>query len=131
MFWVSGWRARSLHLTGAWLAYPVPSELVLARAKKDGEEEAGEEELDRCGYAAAPVPAAQPVAGKELPPTWPREAKDVFEVGKRSGERARDGGIERSAHGAQKQDGGDARTDLEGAVGDVLVRHSIAHEVKE
>ena len=31
----------------------------------------------------------------------------------------------------QREDGGDARTDLEGAVRDVLVRYPIAREVKE
>jgi len=55
----------------------------------------------------------------------------VFEVRTRSRDRARDGGIERSAHSAEEQDGGDARTDLEGAVRDVLVRYPIAREVKE
>jgi hypothetical protein len=104
---------------------------VLAPVKKHRDEKTGEKELGRRGYAAAPVPAAQPVAGEELATAWSREAKDVFEVGQRSRERARDGGIERSAHSAEKQDAGDARTDLERAVGDVLVRHSIACEVKE
>ncbi len=100
-------------------------------AKKDGDEEAGEEELHGRGYAAASVPTAQPVAGEELATAWPREAKDVFEVRKRGREGARDGGIERSARSAEEQDARDARTDLEGAVGDVLVRHAIAGEVKE
>jgi hypothetical protein len=100
-------------------------------AKKDGDEEAGEEELHGRGYAAASVLTAQPVAGEELATAWPREAKDVFEVRKRSRERARDGGIERSARSPEEQDARDARTDLEGAVGDVLVRHAIAGEVKE
>ena len=77
------------------------------------------------------MPAAQPVAGEELATAWPREAKDVFEVRTRSRDRARDGGIERSAHSAEEQHSGDARTDLEGAVRDVLVRYPIAREVKE
>jgi hypothetical protein len=77
------------------------------------------------------VPAAKPVAGKKLATAWPREAEDVFKVRTRSRDRARDGGIERSAHTAEEQDGGDARTDLEGAVRDVLVRYPIAREVKE
>jgi hypothetical protein len=105
--------------------------LVLAVAKKDADEEAGEEELDWRGEAAAPVPAAKPVAREELATAWPREAQDVFEVRTRSRDRTRDGGIERSAHGAEEQDGGDARTDLEGAVRDVLVRYPIARKVKE
>jgi hypothetical protein len=45
------------------------------------------------------------VAGKELATAWLREAKDVFEVRTRSRDRARDGGIERSAQrrGAGRQ----------------------------
>jgi hypothetical protein len=70
-------------------------------AKKDGDEEAGEEELHGRGYAAS-VPTAQPVAGEELATAWPREAKDVFEVRKRGREGARDGGIERSARSAEE-----------------------------
>jgi hypothetical protein len=100
-------------------------------AKEEADEEAGEEELDRCGYAAAPVPAGQPMAGEELASAWLREAKDVFEVRTRSRERAHDGGIERSAHRTEQQNAGDARTDLESAVSDVLVRYPIAREVKE
>src|SRR5439155_2987224 len=71
---------------------------LLAVAKKDGDQGAGEEELDRRRYAAAPVPTAQAVAGEELATAWPREAKDVFEVGKGSRQGSRDSGIERSAH---------------------------------
>jgi hypothetical protein len=100
-------------------------------AKKEADEETGEEELERRGDAAAPVPAAQPMAGEELATAWLREAKDVFEVRTRSRERARDGGIERSAYGAEQQNASDARTDLESAVSDVLVRYPVAREVKE
>ena len=71
-------------------------------AKKEGDEEAGEEEPHGRGYAAASVPTAQPVAGEELATAWPREAKDVFEVRKRGREGARDGGIERSARSAEE-----------------------------
>jgi hypothetical protein len=49
-------------------------------AKKDGNQGAGEKELGRRGYTAAPVPTAQPVAGEELATAGPREADDVFEV---------------------------------------------------
>jgi hypothetical protein len=71
------------------------------------------------------------MAGKELAPTRPREAKDVLDVRRRGGERAADGRMERSAHGGEEQDSGDARPDLEAAVGDVLVRHPIPCEVKQ
>ncbi len=104
---------------------------VLAPVKKHRDEKTGEKELGRRGYAAAPVPAAQAVAGKELATAWAREAKDVFEIRKRSCEGARHGGIEWSARRAEKQDAGDARTDLKSAVRDVLVRHPITREVKE
>jgi hypothetical protein len=49
-------------------------------AKKDGHQGAGEKELDRRGYAAAPVPTAQPMAGEELATAGPREAEDEIEV---------------------------------------------------
>jgi hypothetical protein len=55
----------------------------------------------------------------------------VLEVGSRSGERAADGRIERSAHRGEEQDSGDARADLETAVGDVLVRDPVACEVEQ
>jgi hypothetical protein len=55
-------------------------DFVLAVAKKDGNQGAGEKELVRRGYTAAPVPTAQPVAGEELATAGPREADDVFEV---------------------------------------------------
>jgi len=58
----------------------VLADFVLAVAKKDGHQGAGEKKLDRRGYAPAPVPTAQPMAGEELATAWPREAKDVFEV---------------------------------------------------
>jgi hypothetical protein len=59
---------------------PSTADFVLAAAKKDGHQGAREKELDRRGYAPAPVPTAQPMAGEELATAWPREAKDVFEV---------------------------------------------------
>jgi hypothetical protein len=108
-----------------------PAVLVLAAAKKEADEETGEEELGWRRDAAAPVPAAQSVAGEELATARPRQAKEVFEVRTRGRERAGDGGIERSAHGGKEQDPGDARADLEAAVGDVLVRHPITGEVKD
>ena len=55
----------------------------------------------------------------------------MFEVRTRSRDRPGDGGIERSAHSTEEQHAGDARTDLEAAVGDVLVRDPIAREVKK
>ena len=71
------------------------------------------------------------MAGEELATAGPREAEDVFQVRTRSRERARDGGIEWSAHSAEEQDPCDARPDLESAVRDVLVRNPIARDVKE
>jgi hypothetical protein len=71
------------------------------------------------------------VAGKELAATRPREAKDVLEVGRRSGERAADGRIEWAAHSGEEQHAADARADLEAAVRDVLVRHPIPCEVEQ
>lgn len=71
------------------------------------------------------------MAGEELATAWLREAKDVFEVRTRSRERARDGGIQRSTHGAEQQNAGDARNDLKSAVIEVLVRYPIAGDVKE
>ena len=103
----------------------------LGAAKKRANEEAGDEKLYRGRYAAATVPAAQSVAGEELATARAREPKDVLEVRKRSRECAGNSGIKRTAHCAQQKDTGDARTDLEGSVGDVLVRHAIAREVKQ
>lgn len=77
------------------------------------------------------MPAVEAVAGEEFAPPGTREAQDVLEVRGRSGERAADGWIERSADRGEEQDSGDARSDLEAAVGDVLVRHPIACEVEQ
>jgi hypothetical protein len=77
------------------------------------------------------VPAAEAVAGEELAPAGPREAKDMLEVRRGSGERPADSRIERSAHGGEEQDCSDARADLEAAVGDVLVRHPVSREVEQ
>jgi len=71
------------------------------------------------------------VTGKELTPAWTRELKDVLEVRRRSGERAADRRIERSPHRSEEQHCGDARADLEAAVVDVLVRHTISCEVEQ
>jgi hypothetical protein len=71
------------------------------------------------------------MAGEELATAWPREGKYVLEVRERSREGTGDGRIERSAHSAEEQDARDARTDLKGAVGDVLMGDAIAREVKE
>jgi hypothetical protein len=105
--------------------------LVLAPAKKEANEEARDDELDRRREAATAMPAMEPVAGEELAPARPREAKDVLEVRRRSGERAADGWIERSPDRGEEENSGDARADLEAAVGDVLVWHPIACEVEQ
>ena len=73
----------------------------------------------------------EPVAGEELAPARPREAEDVLEVRRRSGKRAADGWIERSPDRGEEENSGDARADLEAAVGDVLMRHPIACEVEQ
>jgi len=105
--------------------------LVVAPAKKEANEEARDDELDRRREAATAVPAMEPVAEEELAPARPREAKDVLEVRRRSGECAADGWIERSPDRGEEQNSGDARADLEAAVGDVLVWHPIACEVEQ
>jgi hypothetical protein len=71
------------------------------------------------------------VAGEELATARPREANEVLEVRTGSRDRAGDSGIKWSAHRGQEQDSGDARADLEAAVGDVPLRDPIAREVKE
>ncbi len=103
----------------------------LAAAKKEADEETREEELDRRRKTAAPVPAMEAMTREELAPARPRETKEVLEVWRRGSERAGHCGIERSAHRGEEQDCGDARADLEAAVGDVTVRHPIADEVEE
>jgi hypothetical protein len=105
--------------------------LVLAPAKKEANEEASDDELDRRRDAATPVPAVKAVAREELASARPREAKDVLEVRRRSGECAADGRIERSSHRGEEQDSGDARADLEAAVGDVLVWHPITGKMEQ
>ena len=103
----------------------------LAATKKEADEETREEELDRRRKTAAPVPAMEAMTREELAPAGPRETKEVLEVWRRSSERPGHRGIERSAHRGEEQDRGDARADLEAAVGDVAVRHPIADEVEE
>jgi hypothetical protein len=77
------------------------------------------------------VPAVEAVAREELAPTGPREAKDVLEVRRRSGKRAADGWIERSPDRGEEKNSGDARADLEAAVGDVLVWHPITCKMEQ
>jgi hypothetical protein len=108
-----------------------PAAVQLAATKKEADEETREEELDRRRKTAAPVPAAEAMTREELASARPREPKEVLEVWRRSSERAGHRGIERPAHRGEKQDCGDARADLETAVGDVAMRHSIADEVEE
>jgi hypothetical protein len=105
--------------------------LVLAPAKKEANEEARDDELDRRREAATAVPAMEPVAGEELAPARPRKAKDVLEVRRRSGECAANSRIERSPHRGEEENSGDARADLEAAVGDVLVRHPITCKMEQ
>jgi hypothetical protein len=106
-------------------------ELQLAAAKEEADEDAREEELDRRRKTAASVPAMQAMTREELASARPRQTKEVLEVRSRSSECAGHRGIERSAHRREEQDCGDARADLEPAVGDVSVRHPIADEVEE
>lgn len=108
-----------------------PSIRSTSTAKKSADQEPREEELSRRGDAAASMPAAQPMAGEELATTWPREGEYVFEVRKRSREGTSDRRIERSEDSAEKQDARRAGSDLESAVGDVLVGNPIARDVEE
>jgi hypothetical protein len=101
----------------------------LAAAKKEADEETREEELDWRRKTATSVPALEAMTRDELAPAGPRETKEVLEVWRGSSERAGHRGIERSAHRGEEQDCGDARADLEAAVGDVAVRHPIADQV--
>ena len=55
----------------------------------------------------------------------------MLEVQRRSGKRAADGWIERSPDRGEEENSGDARADLEAAVGNVLMRHPIACEVEQ
>jgi len=105
--------------------------LVLAPAEKEAHEEARDDELDRRRDAATAVPAVEAVAGEELASARPREAKDVLEVRRRSGERAAHGWIERSPERGEEQHPGDARADLEAAIGNVLVWHPIACKMEQ
>jgi hypothetical protein len=68
---------------------------------------------------------------EELAPARLGQPKEVLEVWSRSSERAGHRRIERPAHRGEEQDCGDARADLEAAVGDVTVRYPIANEVEE
>jgi hypothetical protein len=87
--------------------------------------------LDRRRKTTAPVPAMEAMTREELAPARPRQPKEMLEIWRTSSERAGHGGIERSAHRGEEHDCGDARADLEAAVGDVTVRHPIADEVEE
>lgn len=55
----------------------------------------------------------------------------MLEIGDGGGERSGDGRIERAADGREQQDAGDPGADLELAVGDVVVRHTVAREMEE
>ena len=95
----------SVHVSGTprWTSWPCLRAISalrfgLAPVQKEADEEAGQEKLDRRGEAAALVPAMEAVAREELPPARPREAQNMLEVGRRGGERAAHGRIERSAH---------------------------------
>ena len=115
-----------------WRLRPMrPRELQLAAAKKEADKEAREEELDRRRKTTALVPAMQAMTREELASARLRQTKEVLEVWRTSSERAGHRGIERSAHRGEEQDCGNARADLEAAVGDVTVRHPIADEVEE
>jgi hypothetical protein len=106
-------------------------ERQLAAAKKEADEEAREEELERGRKTAASVPAVHAMTREELASARPRQTKEVLEVWSSSSERAGHRGVERSAHRREEQDRGDPRADLEAAVGDVSVRHPITDEVEE
>jgi hypothetical protein len=75
------------------------------------------------------MPPTQAVGREELPPAWAREAEDVLEIRGRRRQRPGDCRVQRSAYSRKCDNGRDAGTDLEAAVGDVLVGHQVAEEV--
>ena len=79
----------------------------LCATKEQADQKAGDEELDRGRHSTAPVPAAQPVAGKELAAARPRKPDDVLQVGARGRQCAGHRGIERPAHSGEEKHGGD------------------------
>jgi hypothetical protein len=115
----------------ALAAHATLRELQLAAAQKEADKEAREEQLERRRKTTAPVPAMEAMTREELAPARPRQPKEMLEIWRTSSERAGHRGIERSAHRGEEHDCGDARADLEAAVGDITVRHPIADEVEE
>ena len=74
------------------------------------------------------MPAAPAV--KELSAIRAQPPEDVFEVGCGSGTASQRGRIERPAAQREQGEGEQAAPDLEAAIGDVLVRHTVTGEVQ-
>jgi len=104
--------------------------LPSAAVEQESDQDTGDEKLGRRADAAAAVPAVHTVAGEELAAARPRKAQDVLEVRRRRRERPGHGWIERAAHAGEEKDRGDPGGDLEAAIADVPVRHSIPGEMK-
>jgi len=70
------------------------------------------------------------VAEEELPSSGPREPEDVLEVGRRRGDSAYGGGVERAADDTERDDAGGAAQRLEGPRRNVLVRNAVPERVQ-
>jgi hypothetical protein len=73
---------------------------------------------------------ATSAAMEELLPARPEPGHDVLEVGHRGGRAAEHRGVERAADGGEHPERHEAASDLEAAVGDVLVRHPVAGDMQ-
>ena len=77
------------------------------------EEHPGGDQLNRCGQAARPVPAADAVAGEELPPARPWQREHVLDVRDGGGNRADDHRVDGPPGRRQEREPGEAAQGLE------------------
>lgn len=77
------------------------------------------------------MPAADAVAGEELPSARARQREHVLGVGERRGHPADDGRVERPSRGGEEEDRGCAAPELEAARMKILMRHAVAGDVGE
>lgn len=76
------------------------------------------------------MPPPDAVAGEELPSSGPRQPDDVLEVGRRRGDSAHGGGVERAADDRERDDAGGAAQRFEGTRRYVLVRDAVPERVQ-
>ncbi len=89
---------------------------------RPGQEELG---LDRHPHAVTAAAAVEDLLAADAQPR-----QEVLEVGRRGGSASEHGRVERTASRSEQAEGEEAAADLETAVGDVLVWHTIAGDME-